>query len=109
MEYLHIYELVGETRLGVVFNPKELRHEEAEIVKTTKRIIEFQCKNQAVNTVNRKRLNRVLFGSRVILTTSNTELARVIFTNYLNERISEYEEKIATCKKALRIVRAFKD
>jgi hypothetical protein len=105
MEKLHIYELVGENRLGVIFNPREIRHEEAEIIKVTKSVFEYERKNHAVETVNRKRLNRVMFGSRVILTTPNTELAKVIFTNYLNDRISEYEEKIATCKKALRIVK----
>jgi hypothetical protein len=110
MEYLHIYEIVGQTRLGVIFYPKELRHTKAEIIKKTRSIITYRVHNQAVETINRKRLNRVSGeGTRVVLSTPDNELARQLFTNYINDLIHEQKEGIKIYRQALKVVKAFKD
>jgi hypothetical protein len=110
MEYLHIYEIVGQTRLGVIFYPKELRHTKAEIIKKTRSIITYRIGNEAVGTIHRKRLDRVSReGTKVVLTTPDNELAIQLFTNYINDLIQEREESIKIYRQALKIVKAFKD
>jgi hypothetical protein len=109
MEHLHIYEIVGDTK-GGGFNPTKLIHTKAEITKKTAMSYYYMMDSEC-ERVARKDLNGVLLpeGTRAVLTTPDNELARNLFTEYINELIRQREEDIAVYKQARDVVAAFKD
>jgi hypothetical protein len=113
MEYLHIYDLIGDTK-GGIFHPTKLIHSKGRIVKKTATayyyITDYEMSGES-KRIARKDLNTVLLpeGTRAVLTIPDNELARSLFTEYIDELIREREEDISVYKQARQVVEAFKD
>jgi hypothetical protein len=109
MEHLHIYEIVGDTE-GGNFNSTELKHTKVEITKKTAQAYYFDYGGKP-KRIARKRLNTVILpeGTRAVLTSPDNELARKLFTEYLNMLIDWRESELRTYRQAKQVVEAFKD
>lgn len=113
MEYIHIYEIVGESE-NLSFKPTGLKHTKAAITKKTRATYYFELGGVGTK-IARNRLGRVVIKPdsdgmpQLYLKTPDNELARKIYTEYLDVLIEYYDDIANRFKEAKKVVENFKD
>jgi hypothetical protein len=100
-EYIHIYHVNA-----VVGEPFKMTHEKEKIIKTTKKM--YHVEDRAIY---KDKLNTVAFPEcdTIYMLTPDNELARYLFTEWIDKQIKYREEDIARFKEIRAVVEAFKD
>jgi hypothetical protein len=106
-EYLHVYHINTGLALAGGFNePPEMTHTKVKILKTTKKMIHVEGA-----AIYKDKLNTVAFPEcdTIYMLTPDNELARHLFTEWIDKQIKYCEEDIARFKQIKQVVEGFKD